>query len=101
MITNLRREKSQLDKIQLEKTLKLLSDKFCHRCGGLMISEHCFDIGSHTGEFEILIRRCVSCGETIDPTILRNRLQSQELSLDPAPSHKSTCSPTTLAEGAS
>jgi hypothetical protein len=38
----------------------------CHRCGGLMLEEKIFEIGS----FEW---RCVSCGERIDPVILTHR----------------------------
>jgi hypothetical protein len=38
----------------------------CHRCGGLMLEEKIFEIGS----FEW---RCVSCGERIDPVILAHR----------------------------
>lgn len=99
MITNFKKEQSTLSKIQLEKTMKLLSDKFCHRCGGLMISEHCFDIGSHTGEYEILIRKCLSCGETIDPTILKNRLHNQDESVEAITSDDSFYSPARSAEG--
>jgi len=38
----------------------------CHRCGGLMVPEKVFEIGS-------LDWRCVSCGERIDPVILAHR----------------------------
>lgn len=38
----------------------------CHRCGGLMIEERVFEIGS-------INWRCVSCGERIDPVILTHR----------------------------
>jgi tRNA(Ile2) C34 agmatinyltransferase TiaS len=42
----------------------------CHRCGGLMVSEKVFEIGSFDW-------RCVSCGERIDPVILAHR-QTQD-----------------------
>jgi hypothetical protein len=40
----------------------------CHRCGGLMVPEQVFEIGS-------VDWRCVSCGERIDPVILAHREQ--------------------------
>ncbi len=41
----------------------------CHRCGGLMVEERVFEIGS-------INWRCVSCGERIDPVILTHRQKS-------------------------
>ena len=38
----------------------------CHRCGGLMVREEIFEIGSFDW-------RCVSCGERVDPVILAHR----------------------------
>lgn len=38
----------------------------CHRCGGLMVEERVFEIGSVNW-------RCVSCGERVDPVILTHR----------------------------
>ena len=38
----------------------------CHRCGGLMVAERGFEVGSVNW-------RCVSCGERIDPVILAHR----------------------------
>ncbi len=38
----------------------------CHRCGGLMVSEEVFELSSFD-------RRCVSCGERVDPVILAHR----------------------------
>jgi hypothetical protein len=38
----------------------------CHRCGGLMVPELVFEVGSVNW-------RCVSCGERIDPVILAHR----------------------------
>ena len=45
----------------------------CPRCGGLMVSEQCFDLFSDNGHLDFLARRCVQCGELVDPVILRNR----------------------------
>jgi tRNA(Ile2) C34 agmatinyltransferase TiaS len=38
----------------------------CHRCGGLMVQEKVFELGSFDW-------RCVSCGERIDRVILAHR----------------------------
>lgn len=38
----------------------------CHRCGGFMIQEKVFEIGSFDWH-------CVSCGDRIDPVILAHR----------------------------
>lgn len=38
----------------------------CHRCGGLMVSEEVFELGSFDW-------RCVSCGQRVDPVILAHR----------------------------
>ncbi len=45
----------------------------CWRCRGLMVVESCFDFASDTGQLGSLARRCVQCGEVIDPVILQNR----------------------------
>ena len=39
----------------------------CPRCSGLMVAEWCEDLSDYTG------RRCVQCGELIDPVIMQNR----------------------------
>lgn len=41
---------------------------YCHRCGGLMITETMADS-------EMLGSRCVICGERVDPVILAHRQQ--------------------------
>jgi hypothetical protein len=45
----------------------------CHRCGGLMVGELCMDLLNSTGELEFAAKRCVQCGEVVDPVILANR----------------------------
>lgn len=45
----------------------------CWRCRGLMVVESCVDFASDTGQLDCLTRRCVQCGEVIDPVILQNR----------------------------
>jgi hypothetical protein len=51
---------------------------WCARCQGLMIVEEPFDsiVGAVSADF--LVRRCVQCGEVIDPIILQNRRSQQE-----------------------
>jgi len=45
----------------------------CSRCGGLMVIEQCFDFRDDTGQLDFMARRCVQCGEVIDPVIQQNR----------------------------
>ena len=53
--------------------MRHLNEKKCRRCGGLMIVDHCMDLDDETGQIVIGIRKCLQCGEVIDPTILKNR----------------------------
>lgn len=46
----------------------------CARCGGLMVIEYYMDLQDDTGQIGLKAWRCTSCGEVIDPTILRNRV---------------------------
>lgn len=48
------------------------SESRCHRCNGLLVPEYTSDFQGAPGG-EVLARRCVQCGEVIDPIILRNR----------------------------
>ncbi len=50
----------------------------CSRCSGFMIVEESFDsiVGAAYGDF--LVRRCVQCGEVVDPVILQNRRSQLE-----------------------
>ena len=52
---------------------ELVGTARCARCGGLMVAEQCFDLLSDTGRLDFLARRCVQCGELVDPVILKNR----------------------------
>jgi len=45
----------------------------CARCGGLMVGDFCMDLLHSTGELELAAKRCVQCGEVVDPVIQRNR----------------------------
>ena len=48
----------------------------CSRCGGLMVIEQCFDLPDHGCHLDFRARRCVQCGDFIDPVILQNRQRS-------------------------
>jgi len=50
----------------------------CARCGGLMVSDFCMDVLGNIGEAEVAAKRCVQCGEVVDPVILSNRQLRQE-----------------------
>ncbi|MGQ0555101.1 MAG: hypothetical protein ACT4PN_04060 [Nitrospiraceae bacterium] len=45
----------------------------CPRCIGLMVLEESFDSIAGGGQAGSLVRRCVQCGEVVDPVILQNR----------------------------
>ncbi len=49
----------------------------CTRCGGFMVSHWCMNVNYDAGGMEILTKRCLQCGEVIDPVILENRQNPQ------------------------
>jgi hypothetical protein len=62
--------------IRTEKTtsgwLPAHARRQCGRCGGLLVREICMDL-SNSGEWEVESRRCVQCGDIVDPVIAANR----------------------------
>ena len=50
----------------------------CARCGGLMVTDFSMDLLFCIGETEFAAKRCVQCGEIVDPVILENRGTTQE-----------------------
>jgi ribosomal protein S27AE len=50
----------------------------CPRCGGLMVAEPCSGSLTDPTHLDFLARRCVQCGEVIDPVILMNRTRTQQ-----------------------
>ena len=50
----------------------------CTRCGGLMVDDLCMDLLNSIGESKFVAKRCVQCGEVVDPVILSNRQLRQE-----------------------
>jgi hypothetical protein len=49
----------------------------CRRCGGLLVSDFCMDLLNSTGELEFATKRCVQCGDVVDPVILNHRIAKQ------------------------
>jgi hypothetical protein len=43
-----------------------------------MVNDFCADLLNSTGELECAPKRCVQCGEVVDPVILRNRRLRQD-----------------------
>ena len=54
----------------------------CSRCMGFMIVEGAFDSIVGVGHADFPVRRCVQCGEVVDPVILQNR--RSQLEKDPS-----------------
>lgn len=50
----------------------------CTRCGGLMVGDFWMNLLHSTGELELAAKRCVQCGEVVDPVIQRNRRLRRE-----------------------
>jgi hypothetical protein len=49
----------------------------CPRCQGLLVPEPLLDLLEDSGQAGLAARRCVQCGEVIDPIILRNRYRQR------------------------
>lgn len=62
-----------LKEFNIAEWQELLRTARCWRCGGLMVTEQCFDLLSDSGHLDFLAQRCVQCGELVDPVILHNR----------------------------
>ena len=52
---------------------RILATNACPRCGGLLVREPFADLWEDGACPDHAARRCVQCGEIIDPLILRNR----------------------------
>lgn len=48
-------------------------DSDCTRCGGLMVRDFCTDLPSVKAGLDCPTRRCVQCGDVVDPVIRWNR----------------------------
>lgn len=45
----------------------------CSRCGGMLILTFCISPDQGNWDFEIPVRKCLQCGDIVDPTILKHR----------------------------
>lgn len=53
----------------------------CARCGGFMVNDSYLDLLNNVGESKFSAKRCVQCGEIVDPVILSNRQQLRQNSM--------------------
>jgi RNase P subunit RPR2 len=73
------KQKEQIGELQSQSDFSpVLLRSICLRCGGLMVKEVSMDLWNSTSELECTTRRCVQCGDILDPVILRNRCIRQE-----------------------
>lgn len=49
----------------------------CGRCRGLLVRDHFFDLLDDSGHLSFKGLRCVSCGNILDPLILKNRREGR------------------------
>ena len=56
----------------------------CSRCTGLMVVEQGFESMLGSSEADVALRRCVQCGDIVDPVILRNRRSQRGSELAPS-----------------
>ena len=67
-------QKARIGETQSQSALSpALLRSTCLRCGGLMVNEISVDLLNSGSELECAVRRCVQCGDILDPVILRNR----------------------------
>lgn len=62
-------DRPNIDKLSPQQT----SADTCTRCGGLLLTQHYMDLLDDTGQIDITAWHCMTCGEVIDPVILKNR----------------------------
>lgn len=53
-------------------------ESMCTRCGGFMVIDFYMDLLFCIGETEFSAKRCVQCGQIVDPVIMRNQGARQE-----------------------
>lgn len=72
-------QKEKVGQIKSQPALSsALLHSSCLRCGGFMVNEVSMDLMSSSGELDCATRRCVQCGDILDPVILRNRSIRQQ-----------------------
>jgi len=55
----------------------------CPRCKGMMALERFCDLYDETGQLCFMGWRCITCGEVIDPVIVRNRQHRRSVESPP------------------
>jgi len=60
-----------------EEAPVLTRQSTCNRCGGLMVRDLCTDFLHSNGVPEFATKRCVQCGDVVDPVILNHRIPKQ------------------------
>lgn len=74
----------RVGQIQKQSVLSMVTQESrCTRCGGLMVNDLCMDLLNSTGELEFAAKRCVQCGEVVDPVIERNRRRQERMTSRP------------------
>ncbi len=53
--------------------VNLRHESTCMRCGGFMVPDFCTDLLNGAGSLDCSTRRCVQCGDIVDPVIRLNR----------------------------
>ena len=72
-------QKETVSQIKSQSALSsALLHSSCLRCGGFMVNDVSMDLMNSTSELECATRRCVQCGDILDPVILRNRSIRQQ-----------------------
>ncbi len=72
-------ERTRIDELQSQVSTSVVRhESIWARCGGLMVSDFCMDLLNSSDELEFAAKRCVQCGEVVDPVIQRNRRLRQE-----------------------
>jgi hypothetical protein len=71
--------KTRIRDIQVQSDISSpLLQPSCQRCGGFMVNDVSIDLMNSTSELDCRTKRCVQCGDILDPVILRNRRIRQE-----------------------
>ena len=65
----------------------VLKEGTCPRCGGLLVTERCFDLRGDMGKLDFSAQRCLLCGDLFDALILRNRRDPINLDNQSRPRH--------------
>jgi ribosomal protein S27AE len=73
------KEKTKIEQLGNQMSSSAVHNEWkCTRCGGLMVNDSYLDLLNNVGESKFSAKRCVQCGEVVDPVILRNRGTRQE-----------------------